>query len=45
MAPQTLNYHATLAEVLAKKGDSTQANQELQIETANRKRFLNRRTE
>lgn len=43
MAPDTLNYHAALAEVLRKQGNPHQAQEELQVEATNRKLFLESR--
>jgi hypothetical protein len=37
-----LNYHAALAEVLRKQGNIPEADEELRIETTNRKQFLER---
>jgi len=42
IAPKMLNYHAALAEVLRKQGNIPEADEELRIETTNRKQFLER---
>ncbi len=43
IAPNALNYHAALANVLRKQGQPSRADQELLTEAVNRKQFLNRR--
>ena len=45
LAPRTLNYHALLAQALSGQGESAEADQEMRLETAIRREFVeNQRT-